>query len=251
MLTPDETALDVYRRIFGKSFTTTVFDKRSNKVETLDFGGMLEVQTKVGQMTSAVLDLILSFAERFGDTAAVIHLSTGGNLRKSLLHGCVDVNGWPHFARMNQAGKVKEAVVGSLSELLGVLQILRDTLNGEPMLLVVEALSPLFLAMKPMDNTSTISLTSFASSSAAAGSGSGSSAAGSGTKSSTTLILEVLTALKNLGTQQNVIIVWFSTALPKNSGGLREGGPTGSWNQSLTNLWRDRCSRVIQYVGDD
>ena len=241
LLTCEETALDVYRRIFGKSFNTTVFDKRFNKVETLDFGGMIEVQTKVGQMTAAVLDLILNFAERFGDTAAVIHVSTGGNLRKSLLHGCVDVNAWPHFARMNQAGKVKEAVVGSLSELLEVLQVLRDTLNGEPVLLVAEALSPLFLAMKPSDNTSTISSSSFASSSSSSPSSS----------ATTALILEVLTALKNLGTQQNVIIVWFSTALPKNSGGLREGGPTGSWNQSLSNLWRERCTRVIQYVGDD
>lgn len=183
-------------------------------------------------MTAAVLELILSFADTFGDTAAVIHISTAGNLRKSLLHGGVLVQNYPQLAKMNQSNKFKEVVIGSLHELLATVEILRDTLNGEPALVVAEGLGPLFLALRPLDSASNI-ITSSSSSSASR------------------LVVEVLNAFKSLGTAQNVIIVWFSTGLSKNSGGLREGGPSGSWNQSLSNIWKEKCPRVVQYIGED
>jgi hypothetical protein len=66
------------------------------------------------------------------------------------------------------------------------------------------------------------------------------------------LVLETLDALRHLVTTRNVLVAWFSTALGKHGGGMREGGPPGAgpWVQQLAQVWKERCPRVMHVGGD-
>jgi hypothetical protein len=258
MLVADETALDVHRRfVKGHSFPAPSLNRRvpTEHADMLDLGTVVEVQAQVGEMTGAVLELILDFVTQIQENTVVVHVSTGANLATSMQHGGVLVGAYPALDAVHRAGKFKEAVVCSLTELRSLLRMLAETLRDERVLVVAEGLGPLFLALRPLDTTTPLLAPPRRQSLPQPPTTTGSSSSSSSSTrapTSSELVLETLDALRHLVTTRNVLVAWFSTALGKHGGGMREGGPPGAgpWVQQLAQVWKERCPRVMHVGGD-
>eukprot|EP00596_Hydrurales_sp_CCMP1899_P004810 CAMPEP_0119046532 /NCGR_PEP_ID=MMETSP1177-20130426/47223_1 /TAXON_ID=2985 /ORGANISM="Ochromonas sp, Strain CCMP1899" /LENGTH=72 /DNA_ID=CAMNT_0007019805 /DNA_START=57 /DNA_END=272 /DNA_ORIENTATION=- len=72
MIKYDESALDLYRRIYCSPFQIC-FDRRSNKTETIEYGELVEIQTELGAMTEAVLETAIAYSKAY-ESGVIIHL---------------------------------------------------------------------------------------------------------------------------------------------------------------------------------
>lgn len=161
---------------------------------------------------------------------------------------------------MNTAGRVKSYTVLSLAELLSVVELLKLSLKGERCLLVLEGLGVLFLAQK----VALLHIIVYRSNNFILRP----SQSITGNLLPSSLIHAVLKSLHDLGQAQYVVSLWVCSgvrgdvavtappscphtkrlsvlhiALPKLSGGLREG----AYRDPVTVLWKQKMVKVVHY----
>lgn len=211
LFSPCERSSDLIRRLHSqKPFE---FKTKDGGMEKLGFGYFVEVQTTSNNLSECVLDLLCQFCSQFDD-GVIHHVSTGYSLDNALYQSNFDIRTSP-LAIPQSEGRIKTTSLQNILQLLAFSVLLNTSLDKEPTLLVLEGLTPLLLSQK----TPTNQLLS---------------------KNSVALIIK---NLQDICQNKNVIILWLTSAVPKQVGVLRDG----PFNDPLTAIWKQKVPKFIKY----
>jgi len=233
---PSETLCDLFLRKYLPAIEYTFLNSENRtKVEPLAFGTMCELQVpSASASTHRVYELIHTFFEH-KQASFVVHMSTCDNFSSHLHQSGFDITTLPlALVEASHQGRFKTVSVLHLQQVLAVIELLSVSLDGAPCLVIMELLTPLFVACK----TGTMMVTPHHSMQQGGG--------GIASGNSNALAASTLQAMKKLVETQNVILVVIThkTASSSKGGGggsLREGHP----KDPLTQLWKERMKRVI------
>lgn len=143
----DETALDLFRRIKFPTFTLTM--NRSNlsdKKMELVFGDIIEIKSRPGDLSEAVLDLIFQCFKTY-QAGILIHVSTGNNFLLSLQQSKLNISQTP-LQMPNIEARLKSVVVHNAFQLLNMFELLITTLDENPAFVLLESLEPIYTALE-------------------------------------------------------------------------------------------------------
>eukprot|EP00981_Chlorochromonas_danica_P008743 scaffold2302_cov209-Ochromonas_danica.AAC.7 len=139
LLTADETANDLFRRIDKCSFNLRL---SSTQTEEFFFQENVEVITQPSEVAEFVLSCALDFASQV-EEGVMIHISLGDNFHRALSYSGMDITASPLY-HLNEKGKVKAFTIQSLSQLLALSEFLRSVVVGRNKVLVLLEVSSWF-----------------------------------------------------------------------------------------------------------
>lgn len=207
MFRPSETANDLFRRLHP----VEKFDLKLDHgiTEKISFGEAVELQNTDGNAVELVLRAALQFAEQFTD-GMIIHVSTTNSLYNSLLYSRFDVS-TTSLAAFHTESRLKSVVISNTLQLTAVFEMLKIRRLSVPTLVLLEHMTPVLLASKPVCGGSHSSQLS-----------------------------AVFTGMHSLLQAEQLISLWVTeTATPKAC--LRDGNP----KDSLSTAWKRNVPRFI------
>lgn len=213
-----ETASDLFKRVKCRQFVWNWIDYSNSsnvngekKEEVFNIGDFVEVQCyHTPDIAGGVMDVIMQYYH-FNPNGIVIHVSIADSLHKSIIHSKITLN--QQLLTANNEGRFKCITCGSLLQLMAILTLC-NSLDGKECLILFEGLNPLLIEQKQL-NGSVNSL----------------------------ILNDFYRCISRLKTYQSVYCLWFSSALPKNLGGLREG----TVKDQLSTQWREKVPKSFYY----